>query len=811
MNTPDISPDEARTVLSHLLSKHHGWWCRRIEDISNSKGRIKPTLIGQTYYSERFLSLYGYDRDEVNLEQVVAEPYRHAVIKSMKKAMERGSEGVTGTIRAITKSGDEKTVEVYVRRIDLRDGAYLASLHSDLSVSTENQWIDRTVLERLQAYVFVKRWNEETKQFVFTYMNKKLADQMGLSDPDEAIGKSDQIFFENEALIRKFREADIRIRDSQSSSQVIVLEEDFSPIHQMEPHERTNRILTFKTPFWSPSNGPRNGYWDVLGIAVDVTSVTDVLRAIADQSNDGLFIKDDKCRYQYVNQKFLNLLGVTSEQQILNRTFIEVLESLEEGRDENEIDVLSLKDVVPLEDESVLKGAHTKHVRTAKIFDGAEWLAEKKPIRSKEGKVTHILGITSPLYPEHLGEMLEKIPQCVCVKKHDPKSIGNLEEFRIVWANRRYLEIHQKSDVREIRGKTDYDLWHPEQADEFRRRDRLVIDIYKILAEHPDWKSLDATSRWLSIYKKLIESKCWEYREIQNHVASDGKHVHRVLQTTKWVESIEGTGELFVVVVYSDVTIGDKEQQRYHELTVHNIRGATAPSSIGVIRLNNYLQTPVNMRSDEDILSAIDCIIHANSNVKFFLQHHLDLLRLNIQNESVAFARLYDIAKSEADKLKRMWNIKIKIRKEKPLRKSTLVFCDPVFMQFVLAELMLNSAKSINRWQNEFDSIQRDKKHSNQGSSSATARFVGKLTVIFGIEDGRLRCSIVDNGAACYDIDEREQFNIAFGDAQKDPFKSHLVQLGLPFCVVAVRAQGGAILPFSSNEKTEVQLLLDLS
>jgi len=774
-NSFNFNPD---IVLTEMLSVHHGWWCDEIIE-KRFKGRIRYSLKKNPYYSPSFLRLYGYSKEDISLDNVVSEAYQPVVIDEMKKAMQPGFTGTTGTIIAKTASGTEKLVEVYVRRIELENCVLLASLHSDLTVATDQQWIDRTVLRSLQAFVFVKKWDEDSKRFVFTYMNPKLSEILGVNPSTQVQGMADADFFYDDAQQRGFHEADETVANSESDDLVLVREETISP-HSPNTGEPLGhfRLLTFKTPYWPPSNGQRTGPWEVLGVAVDVTSVTDVLRAVADKSDDALYIKDSRLRYQYVNKRFLELIGAESDLQVLNRTFPDALQSLGElgliGSPNRHKD---LESMVAKEDRRVLSGEPTRSIRTALLNPGPEWLSAKQPIRDQSGRVSHILGVTSELFPGRLGDLLDKIPQCLAVKKYCEPEYSTDGQFKYVWANKSFLNLHGLRSASEIIGKTDFDFWSESQANEYRLKDQQVVNLFFELAAAPGWNSLSKDERWRRLSEALRKSECWEYREGQR-----SGRTSRMLQTTKWAESIEGAETIFVVVVYSDLTRGTPEQRRYQEMTAHNIKGAVAPVAVASEHLTAALQSETI--SEEAIMEALECLNDASENVALITAHHMDLLRMNISCSPVRVADLVAIAEREASKCSRLWDGEFKVDYGAD-HKKMLTLCDKAFVQFVIAEFFLNAAKAVDR--------RIAKTQHRSLIEEVKEDYFGQVTVSFMCRDGTLRVEFCDNGIACVSENERKKLYAAVEEADSNPFQPYLVSLGLPFCFVAIKEQQGDI------------------
>lgn len=797
----NLTNGAARDILNDLLLVDHGWWCDYIEAYSGTDGVPKQRLANRPYFSPMFLQMYGYSAEEMKPSVI----FRHretlrAVFRDIREVMRPGSKGRSARRVTHTKSGEKKLIEVYLRRIDCPDGtAILASLHSDLTISSEVQWIERNILDKLQAFVFVKRWDPIGERFMFTYMNDKLMDVLN-PDPKKLVKGllTDDDFFEDWAQKRAFREDDEAIRHAESPDLVIMREETFDPkpmaTSPKNPRQAIpRRLLTFKTPLSIASRDCREKGWEILGIAIDVTSVTDVFRSIADKSHSVLYIKDQKKRYHYVNDKLLKLLKAPKERMILDRTLAEALRelrSLGTGPDNDDID--RHVEAFVIEDDKVFAGRTIEEIRELSLRKEAnDWRTIKQPIISQNGVVTHLLGETSPLFPGRLGDILDKLPQCISVKKYYSGEVGHPGEFKLVWANRSFLDIHKRAGLADVIGKTDADLWpgDPEQVEQFRRRDRLAVEKYKKVREAADWAELSPELQWTRFVKELNdpdqERRCWEFRE-----TTRSKTQTRVLQTTKWVE--EYCGNLFVVVVYSDVTKGDTEQRRYHEMTTHNLRGATSPDSTARSHLIRVLEGVDNV--EERVQAAITCLDDTSHAVELFLQHHLKLLKMDVECRETNLNDVITILRSEGEKLTRNWRMQVDISDNLP---GALVHCDVTLLRFVLNELLLNSVKAAHVRREEL-------------TDADLSPYAPVVSVRFELAGSELRCVIANNGAACVDADAREKLDKSFNAAQINPFDPDSKSHGLSFCVVALRAQGGRIQLIPPADWTEFEVYLPL-
>lgn len=808
-----ITDDTAREVLSELLSVNHGWWFDFIEEYSDKDGVPKQRLANRPHFSETFLQMYGYSAAEMNPKKIfLHRKTLKTVVRDFREVMRPGSKARSARRVAHTKSGERKLIEEYVRRIDRPDGtAILASLHSDLTISSEVQWIEHNVLDKLQAFVFVKKWDPTRNQFVFTYMNDKLIEVLE-PDPKKLVegSLSDDDFFEDWAQKRAFREDDEAIRDAENADLVMMREETFNPVQKSADNNGNqpvipSRLLTFKTPLSIPSRGSREIGWEVLGIAIDVTSVTDVLRSISEISESGLYIKDDKRRYHYVNDRFLELLNATNERQILDRTFVEALRELSEVRTgPQKVEIDRLAQLVEIEDNEIFSGEVKKSeiIRALSLPMATDWLTIKQPIESQNRGVTHLLGMTSPMFPgllgaassmfpDRLSEILDKFPQCISVKRYCPAEQDQPGEFRLIWANRSFLDIHGAKGRADVIGKSDTDLWpgDPEQVDEFRRRDRFVVKTYQKLRTDPAWNKLSLSERWSRVVRELRdqdECKCWEFRE-----TTRSRTKTRVLQTTKWAEEIGGT--LFVVVVYSDVTKGDAEQEHYHRLTTHTLKGAIGPIS----NARSHLEQIQAASTDpcDDVRAAIACLDDVSHSFDLFLQFHLKLLRMDVKCRLTDLDELLVGIKAEAEKLQRSWRVTVKVEN---WCEGAAVWCDPALMQFVIAELLLNSVKATSSRSNV--------------EAADNMPYTPNVALRFETTNGEVFCTISDNGWSCSNPDSRTELLRSFASAQADPYNRDSRTFGLPFCVVAVRAQGCQLVLASTNDdSTEFIIRLPIS
>jgi hypothetical protein len=185
-------------------------------------------------------------------------------------------------------------------------------------------------------------------------------------------------------------------------------------------------------------------------------------------------------------------------------------------------------------------------------------------------------------------------------------------------------------------------------------------------------------------------------------------------------------------------------------------------------------------------------------------------MRLNINIKPVSAKDLINIADKESIDLEKTWNVKVLVMNNFVGIENYFVNCDLVFMSFVLAELMLNAVKSVERWRKRLEEERELEELLGSSVNDSGEIYDGKVKVIFVVKDGCFQCIISDNGSACFDDEEKKKFLDSYIKALDDPFRPYLVQLGLPFCVIATRHQRGQIFYETNQFSTSVTVQLEV-
>lgn len=763
-------------ILNDLLDAGHCWWWDFIDDTEHGS-----KLRGTPYYSPSFLQMYGTAAH--HLHRIVAKDDIRKVVGAIRCAAQPNSQPISDTIHVRTASGHDKLVEIFTRRLQLHTGEpILASMHSDLTLSNSQQWIDRTVLAQLQAFVSLKRWNPKTNTFVFSYVNTQLSHALGVRDI-EVIGKCDADFTEDVTITQSYRRADEAVFSSSDRNAVLVKEEIFNEIGGS-----VMRLMTFRTQYLPPTGIREESQPQILQISFNVTSVTDLLRAVAEIPDTGIFIKDWDGRYQVVNRAFMQLAGVTKESDLIGRTFAEVAAAARPSLSGTPLESLLCEN-----DNDVLANGR-ESISTATLAAGSQIIVNKRLIFAGSQREPHILGVLTPLFGDKgLTPTLHKIPQIVYIKRYRPDSQTTDAELSIVWANQRFHERHNRV---ETVGLTDYDLHSAADAAVIRRSDLKAIEVGRNLQLSPGWNQTSGERQWKMTIDALANAGCWEFREVERKPGCTS-----VLQTSKWAENIHGTW--FVISVSSDVTSGDAEQRLYHDMTVHSIRNSILPVEIASERLAEWLRQPT--LDPSCITMALGCLSDATSNVDWFLTHHLELLRMETRCVPISVSEVIQLISSELDAVQRSsrGTIAVSVHSPEILSGSANVAADLTFIRACFGELLRNAKKAVQRRLNTFENILKG--HLTEGLArdigwtSVSDTYAARIDVTVLLDARSLRIDICDNGAAAVNIKEREVLLERFAAAKQNPFDTKTLRLGLAFCLIVIEQRHGGELHLESG------------
>lgn len=784
MNRPNKAPFE-HSIAWDFLSLHHGLWYDFVETSTDRNGKATRDLNGTPVLSDGFRQMYkAGPEDELGLFRIVPRRSdQRKVANAIRRILNQEVDAASDTIEVRALDGSRKIVEVYVRELQTSDGLpIIVSMHSDLTVSHNGHWILPAIADRIGAFIFVKRWDGE--KFKFVFCNDELAKAFGVR-PEEVIGKSDGDFFDDDHLIESFFRDDCFVLHEQTNEEPLVREESFKiRASGTRKTDRHRRLLTFKT-LLQQSDNARDA--QVLGFSIDISEVTDVLRAVSEVSEKAIYVKDSRSRYVAANRQFAKLLGKEFDYQLLHRTLGEVLQESEPAISKDQKSLLLAN--VELEDAEVMAHGETSVIRTADLYDHSEWITEKKKFLAGRQKIPHIVGIASPIFPASLWHVLESMPQCVSVKVFDDSKIGTDEEFHYVWANQSYLDRHKLHGLSELVGMTDASIGQrdcapPDQWKRFISKDRQVLNACKEFHDRP--RNTPA-HEWNEFVSFLDDSNCWEFRETQ-----ELNGIQRSLQTTKWAEKIHN--RWFIIVVYSDVTLGDVEIRRYHRMTVHAMREIVSPIEPAISWLSNS-----DAKNSDEVASSLTLLRHVREDAEWFLRHHLDLFDLKVEMKPTTLGQVAEICRELTKKRQLCSDRRIEYKFLEKTENVSLTIEWPVdvrFLRVVIAELLLNAMKWVVSKLNAVENITKGERtiadYGTTGWHHLDSSYEPLIDIELNASESEVNIKISDNGSATSNLLHRKQLVDALG-ATTNADRGINERLGIRFCQIAIERTGGTL------------------
>jgi PAS domain S-box-containing protein len=749
-----------RAIRERLASPDSGLWYQ----LTNRKtGRRHPFHLTKTY-----LDLYGYKSiSEMprNRLLLIDKPFRKMVAETLYRARQHPEKLYECTFRIIANGGDRKWVYARLMRFALNDKLEVfASWHVDVTALQERQRFYEHVLDTVQGFVFVKQQRPGTKTFEFRYINKALTRALGLEDPKDALDLTDGDFLPIASEVKSFEEKDLEAAAAATSDVVNVYEEQFTPAGVGAP----KRLATVKVPFDTALFDPHGKTQRcVLGIAIDITPITDLLHSVLDHSRDGIFVKDSECRYIVVNEMFLRLLGLEPSCDIRGLTFRDVMYKFKLSQFTAELRQ-TISDV-ERDDMKILAGGSSTERRKAAFGDGRVWETKKTPIRTGS-QTRYILGIARDIHDiQRVNDtILTKLPYFICIKD---------EDFRIVRCNQSYAERHGASSPLDLYGKTDFDLWpeeqFPGQAQGYRNTDKAILRLATDLEAAP---SFEAKAEILRPYT--------EYEEPQ--YLGPGKEAK--LRTTKWPEKIGDRWH--IVVVYSDVTPIHRELERFHAFTVHSFRNQLL--SIGVAR--DLLGRAAAADDPKPLLDKpLQFLRMGTDALNFYIQHLLKFLQSRIDPSRFDSINLFELFETE---LKLVREISVGLLTVEIIAKgastSAFVWSDKEYMTILAKELFYNARKAVYR---------RVEAQKAKGSFSP-GRIEVHLDLLRKDERDVLEIAIHDTGDCCDMIEARERLGEEWKKAEQWRPNVNSRHFGLAIIRWIIAEHGGRCYFDCSDQRT---------
>jgi len=689
----------------------------------------------------------------------------------------------------------ERRVHIRTRRfhIDARTEIF-ASVHTDVTAEFQRQQMLLTALDIVPGFVFLKEYAADDK-FRFRYVNKTLADALGVTHPSDAWGKCDADYLNNADEVEAFYRSDMAALERWPTG---IRDETLTPVRS---GSAPIRLATIKIPY--PNLIYRRPC--VLGIAVEITDMINVLQHVMNLSNEAIYVKDAEFRYIAANQAFVKqMLGAADNFGVIGKTFADFVETqiasgvkLRSSPEELRI----LADDVRAEDEAVLQGADPSEIsarirRTEFSSQHQYWQTTKALIPSDHYKHGHLLCISKNVYDvrSFAENLFRSVPQCMCLKN---------QAGEIVWCNLNYALRHGRPEVAPMIGLTDKDLsaHNIKQADSYRDVDLEVIRDAKLLED----MTLSEAQRQAASTRLDRRRVGFEEDQVDAHGNLSKLH------TSKWPEKIGD--DWHVAVSYSDITGIQVEVEKLHLSTMHAIKNAFEPIREGQQLLARYLKGGI--RSTETLSDASTFLSIGITNVDFYLVHHLKFLHEMPDIKTLSFNNCARIAKEVVDDYHRMalgaYACVCEIVDDGTPFLS--VSSDADFLRLILHELLFNSRKYVHeRLDMERKAIMEVPRSQRREARSR----VGAIHVRVGVEvlgpgdEPSIVISVSDDGLATISDMHRHGLEISWKNALEFRDGGNK-QRGLPTACRMMRKLDGSIVLSGNREQTTFFLRLPQS
>ncbi len=803
MNAAELS-NMFRTIREKLAPPSIGVWFQELESEIDNTGKAYWQLKGEPIISPEYYRLVGYDIEShmpANRMDVVAPGHRHSVAKKIYKAIHDPSglpHECTFQVVHPEKDGRSSSRWILARasRLQQNSRTFLASWNTDITDLREREAFYEKVLATIPGFVFLKEFDSATNGgvFRFSYCNERLTEELkkcptkddgSRSSTDFYVGKTDFDFFPNEQA-ENFRRNDLKAFHA-GGQQITIAEEQFTP-QAVIPNAKT--LTTVKVRFDTlDHNGSRSNC--VLGVAIDLSSVMQLLRAAVDACNDAIFIKDTEHRYVYVNQTFRAFIGVDEHFIVEGKTFKEIQEQRYIGSFPS-----GLRDLIATieqNDRLLLEGGESIDKEQLAFYsDKKVWRLEKRRVGFKE-KGFHVLGVARhKLDPQRINtQIIKNSPQFICIKDSD---------LRVIHCNWNFAQRRNRP-IEECFGKTDFDFWpedkYPGQAIRFQERDREVLKLLpEIEALEIDTTLSDSEKRK---WRRDILSQHTSYEEFcgVEEMMPDGstRLVTHHLVTTKWPDRING--EPVLHVLYADDTdakIGLKEAvsnlEIWHRYTIHAIGNETAPLLGALLEVKKLLQQVDSGHhiSRDDIQSVHNKLLFGKHGMDFYVNNHLKFI-----SGKFDLSRKISIGELVRKKISEFDDINVEYAKFtdceiEPGSIEARTHADEVFLKAAVTEMLRNALKATERRYGEGFSSP------NEATLRGAIRVKCRLRPSAGrIKQECIVVSVQDNGDGCVEGSVSQQkLQAAFERVYGEQF-NHSHEFGMRFLHSVAKGHRGEL------------------
>ncbi|MBN1584248.1 MAG: PAS domain S-box protein [Anaerolineae bacterium] len=328
-----------------------------------------------------------------------------------------------------------------------------------------------------------------------TRVSQNMATSLGLDDPVQIVGKTDVDLF-GEQYGQQTLVDDLRVMERGEAAIGVIESRDTGD---------GGKIWTSTTKV--PLRDEDGKIVGLAGIARDISEMMraenalresqQMLRSIVDTIPEMIFWKDRNSVFMGCNERFALAAGMESPEEIIGKTDYNMAWTKEQS------------DAFIADDREVIESAtpNLHIIETQRQADGRQTWQEtnKVPLFDAEGNVSGILGtavdITERMAAQEalrasqqmLQSVIDSIPQTVFWKDRNLVFLG---------CNEAFARSARLDSAQDIVGKTDFDLWWADNAEQFRAEDKKVIETgIPILHQEQLRAGSDGWQSWIEVNK----------------------------------------------------------------------------------------------------------------------------------------------------------------------------------------------------------------------------------------------------------------------------------------------------------------------
>lgn len=346
-----------------------------------------------------------------------------------------------------------------------------------------------TLLDSMPDYIYVK---DRESRFVLT--NLANARALGAASVDEIIGKTDFDFFPRE-LAERYRADEKKL-----------METDQPLINHEEPVQYQHVDVRWHSTTKVPLHDSVGEIVGLVGVSRDITDhklaqealahERNLLRTLFDTIPDYVYVKDTGSRFLATNMAHVEALGASSLEQVIGKTDFDFYpHKMAEQFRAHDLKVVQTGEPLVNYEEKYIDG-----------LDRSRWVVTSKmPLRDSSGSIIGLVGIGREItdrkqvekaFEEEqnlLRTVIDALPEYIYVKDTECKFITNNA------AHRKALRVESEE---EVIGKTDFDFFPPQLAEQYYADDQAVIQTGQPLLDHEQAREDRAgNKRWVIVSK----------------------------------------------------------------------------------------------------------------------------------------------------------------------------------------------------------------------------------------------------------------------------------------------------------------------